>query len=92
MTWKDIVKKEPSKVSPHFNRLNQRETMTVNQANEEAHKIMVKRYGKDYEKKNWAGAEEKQLIDLMYHHGMSPAMAAKQPFIEPEESDASKDW
>ena len=77
MTWKDIVK---------------RETMTVNQANEEAHKIMVKRYGKDYEKRNWAGAEKRQLIDLMYHHGMSPAMAAKQPFIEPKESDASKDW
>ena len=50
MTCKDIVK---------------RETMTVNQANEEAHKIMVKRYGKDYEKRNWAGAEKRQLIDLM---------------------------
>ena len=92
MTWKDIMKKEPFKVSRHFNRLNQKETMTVNQAHEEAHKIMVKRHGKDYDERSWAGAERNQLFNLMYYHGQTPAMAAKQPFIVPEESDPSEGW
>ena len=92
MTWRDIVKREAFKVSPHYDRLNQRKTMTVNQAHEEAHKIMVKRHGKDYDEKSWASAERNQLFNLMYYHGQTPAMAAKQPFIEPEEDDPSEGW
>jgi len=92
MSWEDILKKEPFEVSPHYDRLNQKETMTVNEAHKEVHKIMVKRHGEDYDKKNWAGAEELQLFNLIYHQGMSPAMAAKQPFIEPEGVDMSEGW
>ena len=93
MTWKDIVKREAQRVDSHYDKLNQKETMTVNEAHKEVHNIMVKLYGKDYEKKNWAGAEQLQLYNLIYNQGMSPDMAAKQPFTEPEdEEDTRKDW
>ena len=96
MSWKDTIKKAPFKDGKYRSTPQERE-----KAKMEADKIMRERHGKKYidSTKNISprlsstyGAEYMHLASLIGDKGMSPTLAAKQPYVPKEPLDDSEDF
>ena len=77
MTWKDIIK-----------RLSRDKNITLHEAHQETRKILEERYSDEqpFEYDNHR-EEYKSVLRLIFDKGMSPSMAAKQPFIPRDSSN-----